>query len=636
MVKSKFYNLDTDTTLSENSDLYIPSQKATKTYIDTTMDTVGNKISNCILEIPQNIKLEIVNNKVVIKSGTTIVDTGETYATYTYTSDYEYEPAAGWSSVKNTKFMIFGTHGQGYGYNINNIKSGTDVNADTIVFNTNDKKVYVNGTVNNGIQYPICIVDVDANGNVSFAKDSNGNDMIFNGACFVGHHAIIYPNVKGLSPEGFTTSGTLNSLMYRNSAVRVTEMSTGSVSGYKRAFNFQDGTRIAYCEVDTIEEADLATPWRCSYVRQDNQIWFSSNGSDKLKMHGSPFVYYEYDGTTVTDFIIRQPYEGARNLITSDINGGSSRNVGEIVTSTIPLTDAGLHLLDGSLIQSGSYSDFVTYIAGLVSTYPDLFISEEDWQIAVTSYGVCGKFVYDSTNNTVRLPKITGFTEGTTDATALGDLIEAGLPNITGHFGVDDAIGISVTGAFYQGANFDYDASSTGGNGNYIEFDASRSNSIYGDSSTVQPQAIKVLYYIVIATSTKTDIQINIDDVMTDLAGKADVDLSNCTGLEIVHVVIETYQNGSNWYRLYDDGWVEQGGEVSYSSTGESTVNLIVPYLGTYYTFKNYNSSGANTMADREGSCYNRTPTSFKTYNYIDDASLFQWFAMGYGDLSNV
>ena len=29
------------------------------------------------------------------------------------------------------------------------------------------------------------------------------------------------------------------------------------------------------------------------------------------------------------------------------------RNIGEIVASPLPLTDAGLHLLDGSLIQGG-------------------------------------------------------------------------------------------------------------------------------------------------------------------------------------------------------------------------------------------------------------------------------------------
>lgn len=211
-------------------------------------------------------------------------------------------------------------------------------------------------------------------------------------------------------------------------------------------------------------------------------------------------------------------------------------NIGEIVTSTIPLTDAGLHLLDGGVIQRGSYADFVDYIAGLVSTYPDLFTTEANWQSAVTTYGVCGKFVYDSANNTVRLPKITGFTEATIDPTVLGDLTEAGLPNITaGPTGIwrrtNANIPAIAEGAttIVQDTTHDYIA----GSGSTPEsvwvasFDASRSSSIYGNSNTVQPQTIKVLYYIVIATSTKTSIEVDIDEIATDLNGKADVDLSN-------------------------------------------------------------------------------------------------------------
>ena len=74
-----------------------------------------------------------------------------------------------------------------------------------------------------------------------------------------------------------------------------------------------------------------------------------------------------------------------------------SRNIGEIVTSTIPLTDAGLHLLDGTLLSgSGIYAAFVDYIADLYDSgnYTAIFDTEANWQSAVTQYGVCGKFVY--------------------------------------------------------------------------------------------------------------------------------------------------------------------------------------------------------------------------------------------------
>lgn len=195
--------------------------------------------------------------------------------------------------------------------------------------------------------------------------------------------------------------------------------------------------------------------------------------------------------------------------------------VGEIIQSTVPLTDAGLHLLDGSVILgSGAYSQFVTYIASLVSGHPDLFETEANWQSSVSAYGVCGKFVYDSVNNTVRLPKITGFVEGVIDPTKVGDLNEAGLPNITGSFGGGQAQ-TQTLGAFYV------DGNAGGVNGttystNKVGFNASRSNSIYGNSATVQPQSINILYYIVIATSTKTDIQVDIDEIVTDLNAKAD------------------------------------------------------------------------------------------------------------------
>lgn len=202
------------------------------------------------------------------------------------------------------------------------------------------------------------------------------------------------------------------------------------------------------------------------------------------------------------------------------INNISLRNVGEIIKSTIPLTDAGLHLLDGALISgSGVYMAFVNFIASLVSVYPNLFISENDWQTSVSTYGVCGKFVYDSVNNTVRLPKITGIIEGTTNTNALGDLVEAGAPQI-----------FSSSNTYWVGrqGNGDPDGSGdTGGQpGGYvrssIQLNTTGQSSIYGKSDTIQPQTIKALYYIVVANSIKTNIQVDIDEIVTDLNAKAD------------------------------------------------------------------------------------------------------------------
>lgn len=296
------------------------------------------------------------------------------------------------------------------------------------------------------------------------------------------------------------------------------------------------------------------------------QIGYGTNSQSMTMAVGfyNGTTAYEYqllDGTTGLIPSGRLPVDNSSITINSNgqLQATPERNIGEIIQSMLPLTDAGLHLLDGSLISgSGSYASFVTYIAGLVSSYPSAFTTESAWQNTVSSKGVCGKFVYDSTNNTVRLPKITGFIEGTTDATALGELMSAGLPNITGetystnnsapsHYantynGVFRGRNTSGT-SYYAGSPVSSSDTNVG-----ISFDASRSNSIYGASSTVQPQSIKALYYICIATSTKTNVQVDIDEIATDLNGKADTDLVNVTDagkilLSSMGMPSDTYEN---------------------------------------------------------------------------------------------
>lgn len=178
----------------------------------------------------------------------------------------------------------------------------------------------------------------------------------------------------------------------------------------------------------------------------------------------------------------------------------------------------------------------------------DCFTTEAAWQSAVTNNGVCGKFVYDSVNNTVRLPKITGIIEGTTNLSALGDLVAAGLPNITGSFytsilsgtgsGNYWALPATNSGAFTNMSStvvtrpYYSSAGTSTATWNYgSRLNASLSSPVYGNSSKVQPQTIKVLYYIVVATTTKTEVQVDIDNITTDLNSKVDKAGDTMTGM---------------------------------------------------------------------------------------------------------
>jgi hypothetical protein len=73
--------------------------------------------------------------------------------------------------------------------------------------------------------------------------------------------------------------------------------------------------------------------------------------------------------------------------------------------------------------------------------------------------------------------------------------ISAGLPNITGNTGYGGNETGTMSGAFYSGGGSTVWGPNSYGHENHTAyFDASRSNSIYGNSTTVQPPAIKVRF----------------------------------------------------------------------------------------------------------------------------------------------
>lgn len=330
--------------------------------------------------------------------------------------------------------------------------------------------------------------------------------------------------------------------------------------------------------------------------------------------------------TIVDENTISVTFKSSSNISSGDykivvLAGGStnilSRNIGEIVASTLPLTDSWLHLLDGSLLSgNGIYGSFVDYIANLYedNTNANYFTTEELWQQSISTYGSCGKFVYNSINNTVRLPKITGFTEGTITPTELGNLTQAGLPNITGKFSsmsfgkrsesnTYTTNDVYAEGSFYSHVAHDNRVSpSTTNNKTWginagLSIDASRSSSTYGRSSTVQPQSIKVFYYIVVSNSTKTEIEVDIDEIATDLNSKADTDLSNLnnTGKGIVSnyaMPSSTYDSltlGSSGtsYTAPADGWFT----VAKATTAE---NEYIVMINTSNNVSMYTDSGGN------------------------------------------
>ena len=103
------------------------------------------------------------------------------------------------------------------------------------------------------------------------------------------------------------------------------------------------------------------------------------------------------------------------------------------------------------------------------------------------------------TGSTFNLPDMRDrFAEGA-GTYSVGTAVEAGLPNITGNFTLSASTGGMEVSAIYSGAfnpGTKHPSSwvtSSSYPSNEVSFDASRSNSIYGNSTTVQPPALTFL-----------------------------------------------------------------------------------------------------------------------------------------------
>lgn len=177
------------------------------------------------------------------------------------------------------------------------------------------------------------------------------------------------------------------------------------------------------------------------------------------------------------------------------------RKLGEIfIYAGIDTPDNSLPL-DGQIISECNiaYPDFYTWVVNNGKT-----ITLEEYETKMSQYSQCGYFGLDTTTKTVRLPKIKAFIQNAESVSEIGEAENAGLPNITGNWGGWNII--SIEGGNYSGA-FQSNWSPNGnvatemhvaGVWDSLNVDASRSNSIYGNSTTVTPDNVKYRYFIYI------------------------------------------------------------------------------------------------------------------------------------------
>lgn len=197
----------------------------------------------------------------------------------------------------------------------------------------------------------------------------------------------------------------------------------------------------------------------------------------------------------------------------------SNLPLGTILTLSIEYDEPSLQKLDGrNLLQNGIYKDFCEWLKQRVNDSNVPICSINDYANEMTTYGQCGKFVINDTNldqssngysvtaNSIKLPTITEFIASSNggDVIGLAELDEFKSHN---HYINDYAD---------AGADTNPEAARINTNINTKTGYYNIYTGLTGGEET-RPKNVRYPYYIVVATSIKTDVQVNLENVANDI-----------------------------------------------------------------------------------------------------------------------
>lgn len=137
--------------------------------------------------------------------------------------------------------------------------------------------------------------------------------------------------------------------------------------------------------------------------------------------------------------------------------------------------------------------------------------------------------------------------------------------------------------------------------------------------------------------------------LQTALNGKADVDLSNVSTTSGFRRLVEVYNNGTSWYKVFNEydpstgtligKWCEQGGiyTVSVTHGGTYDITLLKPYKDTAYSVLSsfFTDKNASTSAFTVQTCFSVKNTTGFNFNYGAQSGTsatlhYTWRASGY------
>ena len=164
--------------------------------------------------------------------------------------------------------------------------------------------------------------------------------------------------------------------------------------------------------------------------------------------------------------------------------------------------------------------------------------------------GIAWYYILDTENQRFKLPRSQWNFVGLRPNGSAGEYVEENLPNIKGSFAsndfTDDSTGAITSGAFYTVNNNLRDAANGGGSSKTLNFDASRSSSVYKDGASVQQRATQMILYFYVGGEEVEPEEVvirnrNIGEIFTSILPVNDAGVIRLFGQEI-DVSVDTYK----------------------------------------------------------------------------------------------
>lgn len=291
-------------------------------------------------------------------------------------------------------------------------------------------------------------------------------------------------------------------------------------------------------------------------------------------------------------------------------------------------------ICNGATYSRALYKDFFDYITtqGWVKT-------EAEWQeIATRDNGFCPFYSSGDGSTNFRTPKFAPYQQIAMGVAQATTYHQAGLPDLEGDIQtwlVLDGDGLA-TGVFKNSVKESTEwtgvLSNWGDVATAIRFKASDYSPVYGRTNTVQPESHEWVMCVVaygIATNVgSVDIQNVMSAVNAVQANLTQIESDIAQIPQPRTYVTKTWSRGTEWYRVWSDGFIEQGGH----GTG-SACTFSKPFSNKNYTFNVQSSSGHSSHPDWVAAYENRpsrttTSTGISWYEGGDQG--WDWRASGY------